>query len=365
MDLDELYMSKCLKLAERGKGYVSPNPLVGCVIVKDRKIIATGYHHKFGDKHAEIDALDKLRSKGISARGATLYVNLEPCCFYGKTPPCSLRIIKEGIKKVVIGVRDPNPKISGKSIKQFKKQGIKVIENILKEDCILINQTFFKWIKTGLPYVTLKIAQSKDGFVAYNHRRFKYITNLKSRREVHKMRIQHDAVLIGKNTALMDNPSLTVRHVKGRQPKRIVLDTNGELLFNKKFFNSAKLLNDKYKSLTLWVVNKDLDIQKFKNINILQVDLKENGRLDLKQILLKLAEQNISSILLEGGPTIWEDFLNNNLVDQFVLFKTAKEINQGIPAFRKIKLSDLKFIKKFTKKFATDTMFTGYFSIYK
>ncbi|MFC1656230.1 bifunctional diaminohydroxyphosphoribosylaminopyrimidine deaminase/5-amino-6-(5-phosphoribosylamino)uracil reductase RibD [Patescibacteria group bacterium] len=319
---EEKHMQQCISLAEKGKGHVSPNPLVGCVIVKNDEVIAEGYHHAFGEKHAEIDALDKVTG---GAKGATLYVNLEPCCFHGKTPPCTERIIKEGIAEVVIGVRDPNPGVAGKGISELKNSEIKVREGILEDECRVLNQFFFKWIATGLPYVTLKIAQTSDGFVAKEKCEKTIITNLESRTEVHRLRAWYDAVLIGKGTAIADKPLLNVRHVEGRDPKKIILDVEGEL---------AK-----------------------------KVPIK-NNRFDLKELLKELAKQNISSVLVEGGPTVWQSFLNENLADQVIIFTSSKEFGKGVPVLPEGDLKKLTYKKSLRKRFDDDVMLQGFLKFY-
>jgi len=335
MGSDKSYMKKCIELAKKGRGLVSPNPLVGCVIVKNGKIIAEGYHHTFGKKHAEIDALDKIAGK---AKNATLYVNLEPCCIYGKTPPCTDRIIKEGIKRVVIGNLDPNPSISGKGVLILQNSGIEVETNVLKKECRTLNQFFFKWITTGIPYVTLKIARTSDNFIAYPNGNCPNISCDKSRKEVHKLRSFYDAVLIGKNTALKDNPKLTVRKVKGRQPTRIVLDTNKELLNNQRL----NLFNDEYSKKTLIVSGKD----------------------SLKKKLEKLGQQGISSILVEGGPTIWDSFMKENLVDQIIVYTANKYFGSGIAYSKFFKIEDIKeiFQKRYTLE--EDKVIRKYLNIY-
>ena len=332
---DKKYIQTCLKLAKKGAGYVSPNPLVGCIIVRDEKIIARGYHHKYGEKHAEIDALDKIAGK---AKGATLYVNLEPCSIYGKTPPCTERIIKEKIGRVVIGCLDKNPLISGNGVKALKKAGIEVISGILESECERLNQFFFKWISTGMPYVTLKIAKTLDNFVAGPNGERINITGEESQKEVHKLRSLYDAVLIGKNTALKDNPKLTVRKVKGRQPFRIVLDSKGELLGNQKPY----LLSDKYADKTMVV----------------------KGKTTLKKLLSTFAKKNISSILVEGGPTIWSSFIKEKLVDQVIIYTSKKTFGTGIPYSNKFELDKLKTIYEYEYKKGTDDVKIKYLNVY-
>lgn len=351
---NELYIKRCIELAAKGKGLTSPNPLVGCVIVKNKKIISEGYHHKFGDKHAEVDALDKLK-KG-EAKGATLYVNLEPCSFKGKTPACTDRIIKEGISKVVFGSQDPNPKVNGAKI--LRNEGIEVTENVLPTACNRLNQFFFKWIATDLPYVTIKIAQTSDHFVAYPDGSPAKITNKKSRTYVHNMRRWYDAVLVGKGTVESDNPALTIRHVDGRQPLRLVLDTHGELISS-----SSKLNSDEYYDKTIWIVGEKA---KFKNSkNLKTIKCKTSGKhINLKDLLKKLAEKNISSLFVEGGPQIWQSFLDQGLVDQIQLFTAKKKFEKGLPTLPKSDIKDFQQNHAETTNFGSDEFEKIYLNLY-
>jgi diaminohydroxyphosphoribosylaminopyrimidine deaminase/5-amino-6-(5-phosphoribosylamino)uracil reductase len=358
---DEKYIKRCLELAKKGGGHVSPNPMVGCVIVKSGKMLSEGYHHRFGGKHAEIDALDK--AKGM-AKGSTLYVNLEPCCFYGKTPACTERIIEEGIKKVVTGVRDPNEKVNGKGLQKLKKAGIAVFEDVLKDECRMINQFYFKWIKTGIPYVTLKAAQTKDGFVAGKDGIPVQITCKESMQVVHRMRSFYDAVLIGKGTAIFDNPSLTVRLVEGRQPKRIVLDTKGEILKDGRF-KKYKLATDIYKENTIWIVGKDVKTHPDSTVKIIRSNLNKKGQLDLKDVLKELAKRNISSVMVEGGPQIWQSFIDERLADQVVLFTSPKKMNAGVKSLPgKNTFEDLKLSQVKRPSFGKDNSLQGYLNIH-
>lgn len=349
---DEDLMKKCLELASKGKGYVSPNPLVGCVIAKNNNVIAEGYHHAFGEKHAEIGALDKIKGE---AQGTTLFVNLEPCCFHGKTPPCIDRIIEEKISEVVIGAQDPNPEVAGKGINALRENGIKVRTKILEKECVELNQFFLKWVHTSIPYITIKIAETSDHFVAYKDGSCPNITNEESRTEVHKLRAWHDTVLVGKQTAKLDNPSLTVRQIKGRQPLRIVLDTHGKLLTqNNK--QKIKLLSDGYTDKTLWIVGEDIEVPNQLSIRVLKVPIAASGYIDLNILLSKLGKENISSILVEGGPRIWEAFLLQNLVDQIIVFTSPENFKEGIPVLPHMKLAEIPFEYENKKQFKEDMM---------
>jgi len=348
-------INRCISLAQKGAGYVSPNPMVGCVIVKNGKILSEGYHRKFGGKHAEIDALDKIKG---DARGSTLFVNLEPCCFKGKTPPCTERIIKEKISKVVFGTYDPNPKVSGKGAEALKKAGIEVISGIAEEKCRLLNQFFFKFIKNGLPYITLKIARTSDNFIAYPDGSCPNITNHKSRTFVHKTRSEYDAVLVGKGTVIKDNPALTIRHVSGRQPYRLILDTRSELISS-----SKKVLDDEYANKTLWIVSENAKISRPIKIQIIRCKSK-NNHIDLKDMLKKLATKNIGSVLVEGGPQIWSSFLKENLVDQIQLFTSNKTFKQGIKALPDQNPENIDSVTQNKHHFDSDLLETKYLKIY-
>ncbi len=233
---DEKMMLRCIQLAKKGAGYVSPNPLVGCVITKNNKIIAEGWHKKYGFAHAEVNAINSALRKGIDLKNSVLYVNLEPCSHYSKTPPCVNKIIENKIKKVVIGVKDPYRLVAGRGIKKLKENNIEVIAGVLENECIDLNKFFFKHVKNELPYITVKAAQTLDGKIADEKYKSKWISSAESRKLVHKLRSEYDAVLVGANTVKYDNPKLTVRHVKGRNPYRIVLDRNLKSDLSKNIF---------------------------------------------------------------------------------------------------------------------------------
>ena len=257
---DESYIQLTIEIAKKGEGNVSPNPLVGCVIIKDNRIIGAGYHQKFGEDHAEINAIN---SSAESLEGSTLYVNLEPCSHFGKTPPCVDRIIKEKIKRVVIGTLDINPLVSGNGVKALKKAGIEVKVGILEKECIELNKFFFKFITNMLPYVTLKAAQTLDGMIADKNNYSEWISSSESRKYVHWLRARYDAVLIGSETARIDNPKLTVRMVEGRNPYRVVLDSSLKLKSDLNLFKS----NSDNKTI---VITSEKNKSKLKKINQLE-----------------------------------------------------------------------------------------------
>jgi diaminohydroxyphosphoribosylaminopyrimidine deaminase/5-amino-6-(5-phosphoribosylamino)uracil reductase len=330
---DEEFMLRCIELARSGKGYVSPNPLVGAVIVKDKRVVGRGYHRKFGEAHAEIHA---LRDAGQKARGATLYVNLEPCSHYGKTPPCTDAIISSGIRRAVVGMIDPNPLVKGKGIRALTSAGVEVRAGILSEECRKLNEFFVKKMATGLPFVTLKIAQTLDGKIALPNGRSQWITSKESRKRVHQLRAEYDAVLLGARTARLDDPKLTVRFVKGRNPKRIVLDGNLSTP------SSSRLFSDCFRSQTIvFVRQSESEELKRKKVNlerrgvqIVEIMGRRDGTLPLKLVLESLVDLNILSVLVEGGQRVFTQFLDEGLVDRVLVFVAPKMYGcDGVPAF--------------------------------
>ena len=315
MNVHETYMQKAIDLAIKGRGNVSPNPLVGCVVVKNGSIIGEGYHKKFGYSHAEVDALNNCIE---DPSGGSIYVTLEPCNHYGKTPPCIDYIIKSGIRDVYISQLDPNPKMSGKSIELLKNAGINVKHDILVDKTKVINRFYSKWIINKVPYVIGKIAQDSRGFIAKNKSSV-WITNKKSKKNTHEIRSQVDAILIGKNTAIIDNPELTVREVIGNNPIRIILDTNRTLPLNLKVFTDRK-------SQTIVVCsNKLFNDSSTSSCDYISVNEK-NGILDLKHLLNKLGELGITSVILEGGSKLLNSFLIENLIDEFHLYSSKNSL---------------------------------------
>ncbi|MBI5404557.1 MAG: bifunctional diaminohydroxyphosphoribosylaminopyrimidine deaminase/5-amino-6-(5-phosphoribosylamino)uracil reductase RibD [Ignavibacteriae bacterium] len=321
MENKEFFIGECIKLAAKGAGNVSPNPLVGCVIVKNNRIIGKGWHRKFGGPHAEVNAISDAKKKGHSLKNSELYVNLEPCPHHGKTPPCTDLIIHEKISKVFIGIKDPNKSVNGKGIAKLKRAGIKVEYGILANACRELNKFFIKSVTKRLPYVTLKIAQSIDGKIALDNNKSKYITGNESLEFVHTLRSEYDAVLIGKNTAKLDNPSLTVRLVKGRNPFRIVIDRNSKLPAN------LKLFTDNNADKTIVINSTDGKFIPYKNI------------------IKALHELGINSILVEGGAGVFSGFIKENLFDDIYFISAPVIIGSGISPFRDFKITTLSEAK--------------------
>jgi len=318
-------MKLCFDLAKGGEGFVSPNPLVGAVIVKNKKIIGKGYHQEFGKPHAEVNAINSCTD---NPEGATLYCNLEPCSHTSKkTLPCVPIIIKCGIKKVVISNTDPNPAVSGKGIQALKDAGLEVVTEIMRDEGFEINRFFLTHIKRKLPYVTLKIARSLDGKIAAGDKRIK-ITGEIADVFTHSQRSIYDSVLVGRNTIDIDDPELNVRRVEGRNPKRIVID--GELNVNPK----SKCFNDADGRNTIIITsdkkhNEKIRIFENKEVNIIKLAAKDDGKLDLKKILLILYQMNIASIFVEGGKEIFSQFINQKLFDELIILQSAKILGKG------------------------------------
>ncbi len=335
---DESYIQLAIEIAKKGKGNVSPNPLVGCIIIKNDRIVGAGYHEKYGSNHAEVNAINSAKE---NIEGATLYTNLEPCSHQGLTPPCVDKIIENKIKRVVIGIMDMNPLVSGRGIRKLKSAGIDVKVGVLEKECIALNKFFFKYVTKKIPYVTLKAAQTLDGKIADVKGGSKWITSLPSRRFVHELRSKYDAVLVGLGTVLKDNPSLTVRLVEGRNPKRIVLDTKLELSTGHKLFS-----NNNDKNLIIITSKKNTNrISKIKRIRSKGADIifagEHKGKISLKSALKELAKRKISSVLVEGGNEIFNSFIKENLFDDLFVFISPKIIGCGIPVVGNIGIKSI------------------------
>ncbi len=337
---DESYIKLALEIAKKGNGQVSPNPLVGCIIVKNDRIIGAGYHEKYGENHAEINALKSCKE---ASEGSTLYVNLEPCSHHGKTPPCVDKIIESKLKRVVIGTLDMNPLVSGKGVRKLKSAGIDVKVGILEKECMNLNKFFFKYITTKIPFVSLKIAQTLDGRIADKHGDSKWITSINSRHHVHNMRASYDAVLVGSGTVKKDNPGLTVRLTEGRNPKRVIIDTDLSLSINLNLFS-----HNYDKNLIIITSKKSCErkrkIKKLQSLGVLVIFVKKDpdGRINMNQMLKELGNLNISSLLVEGGSKIFTSFIKNNLFDDIKLFISPKIIGNGLLTVNNIGINNIK-----------------------
>lgn len=334
---DEHYMKLALKQAAKGSGYASPNPMVGAVIVKQNKIIGQGYHECCGQNHAEVNA---IRKSTESVEGATLYVTLEPCCHHGKTPPCTDLIIRHKIGRVVIGVTDSNPLVSCQGIHCLQEAGIEITTGILENECRNLNEVFFHYMETRLPYVTVKYAQTLDGRIATKTGRSQWISSSASLTFAHKLRVEHDAILVGIGTVVKDNPTLTVRHVRGRNPLRIVVDSDLTIS------TQANVMQNLSRIPTLIVTTRKVSDKKSRQLSsagadIMRVAADRYGRVDLKKMMPLLASRNISSVLIEGGAQIITSVLKQNLVNRLVTVIAPKIIGQGIEAVGDLNIRNL------------------------
>ncbi|MGZ6292879.1 MAG: bifunctional diaminohydroxyphosphoribosylaminopyrimidine deaminase/5-amino-6-(5-phosphoribosylamino)uracil reductase RibD [Syntrophales bacterium] len=325
---DEFYMKRALSLARRGEAWVTPNPMVGAVIVKKGRIIGEGYHQKFGGNHAEINAINDV---GEPIKGATIYINLEPCTHYGKTPPCIERVIAAKPARVVIGTPDANPVVAGKGIEALKRHGIKTTVGVLEESCKELNEKFFKFMRTGIPFITLKFAQSIDGRIATASGHSRWISSEQSLKFAHALRSHHDAVLVGFGTLSKDDPELTVRLVRGRSPLRIVADSHLRMSLE------ARILKDQDKAKTMVVTTNNADRKKRVlltdlGIEVVTVDTDEHRRVDLMRLLMELGKRNISSVLVEGGAAIITSILAEQLPDRVVIIIAPKIVGKGLDA---------------------------------
>ena len=319
IDMHEAFMSRALELARKGQGKVSPNPMVGCVLVKDGEIIGEGFHEEFGGDHAEVSAFNNSHKDPLDA---TAYINLEPCCLTGKTPPCTDALIHNSISEVYIGMLDPNPAIKGKGVEALKKAGIKVHLGIMAEEAERLNRPFSKWMTTGLPWVVAKVAQTPDGFMGINSDTSVWLTGEEAKKYTHRLRSQVDAVLIGRQTAQVDNPSLTVRESLGNNPKRIILDTNRKLPLDLNIFQDKQA-----ETIVLCSASRFARSNTY-YCHYLPVQ-EEEGKLSTKDILQVLAKEGILSILIEGGREVLQSFANDNLLDQIYIYTSSNYIKNA------------------------------------
>ncbi len=312
-------MRLAIELAKKAHGMTNPNPVVGAVIVKNGNIVGRGYHEKAGLPHAEISA---LRNAGRVARGATLYVTLEPCNHFGRTPPCTDSIITSGIKKVVIGMKDPNPLNNGSGMKKLRKYGIKIISGILEKECESINKPYIKFITTGMPYVTVKVAQSLDGKIATKTGDSKWISSEDSRRFVHELRSRVDAVMVGANTVIRDDPALLSKIPGAKQPARIIITGNSKIP------PQAKIFSTRERSPVI----------------IVKSGSSNSGKTDLVKLLKLLGRQNIMHILVEGGGELIALLAEKGLIDRFFIFIAPKIIG-GRNAKTSVEGNGINYVK--------------------
>jgi diaminohydroxyphosphoribosylaminopyrimidine deaminase / 5-amino-6-(5-phosphoribosylamino)uracil reductase len=324
MPTHEIYMRRCLELAQLGMGNVSPNPMVGAVIVHNDRIIGEGYHQKYGEAHAEVNAVNQVISKFADhaelLRNSTIYVSLEPCAHYGKTPPCADLLIKHQLPKVVVGCRDPFEQVNGRGIEKLQAAGIEVIIGVLEDECKWLNRRFFTRVQQHRPYIILKWAQTIDGFFAPADGKQFWITGEESRKLVHQWRGEEDAILVGTNTAAIDNPQLNVRYGKGRAPKRVVIDRKLKLDSELHVFNqSVETLVFNEVKTDISGKNKYIALEDFNNYVP-------------QYILYQLYLQDIQSVIIEGGAHTLNTFIDAGLWDEARIFTGKVELKTGIKA---------------------------------
>jgi diaminohydroxyphosphoribosylaminopyrimidine deaminase / 5-amino-6-(5-phosphoribosylamino)uracil reductase len=314
-------MSRCLSLAARGLGKVAPNPLVGCVILHNDQVIAEGYHMAYGQPHAEVNAIAAVADKSLLAE-CTLVVNLEPCSHHGKTPPCADLIVAHRLKRVVIGCTDPNPLVAGKGIKKLQKAGIEVISGVLENECRELNRRFITFQEKKRPYIILKWAQTRDGFISRKYpftKQDNWITCAESKKLVHRWRAEEPAIMIGTNTAILDNPELTVRLVEGENPLRVVIDEHLSIPLSHHVFSAD--------SETLIFTAIKAAAQE--HITYLKTDFSKNI---LPFVMHTLHERGVSSVIVEGGAHLLNSFLEDDLWDEARVFTGSKEFGEGLAA---------------------------------
>ena len=360
---DRQFMERALKLAEKGRGRTSPNPLVGCVIVRDGEIVGEGYHEQAGLPHAEINA---LKQAGDRAAGATMYVSLEPCNIHGRTPPCTDAIISAGIKKVVVATDDLNPKVAGKGMAVLKKAGIQVECGIFKDRARKLNESYNKYMTTGLPFVTLKVAMSLDGKIATKTGSSRWITGEEAREVVHRMRADSDAVLTGAGTVNADNPSLTARlDEEGiRQPVRVILSGDGSIDENSYVVTSARDLQ------TILFATEKITLRKKDRLEALGIEVvvikSDKAYVSLRRVLAELGKRQIVSVMVEAGTALITAFIESGAYDKTVVFVAPKVIGgKDAPTFfAGSGISDIKdaSVLKFSdiKKVGNDVMIEAY-----
>ncbi len=353
---DKKCMELALKLAEKGSGNVSPNPMVGAVIAKNKKIIGKGFHEKFGSNHAEVNA---IKNAGKKTAKSTLYVSLEPCCHFGKTPPCAKAIIAAGIKKVFVAMKDPNPLVSGKGIVELEKAGIKVEIGLLEKEARKLNEKYVYWMESKKSFVALKFAITSNGMVSWGDGIRKKISSKESIKKMHEMRTEFDAILAGIGTVKKDNPMLTTHGRRGKTPYRIILDTNFEIPLNAKVFGKDKKC---IIATTKKAIKKKKTKEKVleKKAILLQFGEK-NGNVDLKELLNVLGKSNISSVMVEGGQKILTSFIAEKMAQKAFVFVSPKIVENGLFFVDRKKVKKFKLKNCVAEKSGKDVLIEGYF----
>ncbi|HWQ79429.1 MAG TPA: bifunctional diaminohydroxyphosphoribosylaminopyrimidine deaminase/5-amino-6-(5-phosphoribosylamino)uracil reductase RibD [Anaerovoracaceae bacterium] len=320
-DRNIYYMKRALELAGKGTGRTNPNPLAGAVIVKGGRIIGEGWHEKYGCTHAEVNAVN---SAAESVKESTVYVNLEPCCHYGKTPPCTELLIREGVKRVVVGTLDPNPLIAGRGAQRLREAGVEVIVGVLDQECKRLNEVFFHYIQTRKPFVVLKAAMSLDGKIAAPSGESRWITGEAAREDVQLLRNRYSAVMTGVGTVIQDDPELTCRAEGGRNPRRIILDSGLRIP------PGSKALTDQQKNPTFIACTERASPESADRLSALGAELlyceSKDDRIDLEDLLEKLGGRGIDSVLLEGGSAVNGSAFSQGIVNKIILYVAPKII---------------------------------------
>lgn len=337
---DRFYIKRCFELAQKGLGRTSPNPLVGSVVVHDQRIIGEGYHHQCGEAHAEVNALNSVKERDLLPF-STLYVNLEPCSHYGKTPPCALRIIDERVKRVVISNVDPYEKVAGRGIQLLRNEGIEVVTGVLEEEGAWLNRRFFTFHQKKRPYIILKWAQTRDGFMDIDRLQSpidssNWITNDEMNSLVHRWRAEEDAIMIGSNTAINDNPQLNVRHWVGESPIRVVIDTEHQIASDYHIFDGSV-------PTFIFVDKPYSDL----NTTIEQIELPRTQRLGF--VMDSLYQRGVQSVIIEGGKLLLQSMIDGNLWDEARVLTGSKHFGKGLsaPIISKLPISSESLIGDF------------------
>lgn len=328
---EEKYMRRAIELAKKGSGHVNPNPLVGAVIVRDGEIIGEGYHECYGQLHAERNAIANAKKRGNSLEGSTIYVTLEPCCHYGKTPPCTEAIIEEKIARVVVGSDDPNPLVSGKGFQMLREKGIEVIPHFLKEECDAMNHVFFHYIRTGTPYVAMKYAMTMDGKIACYTGDSKWVTDEESRAHVQTLRNHYKGIMAGIGTVLADDPMLNCRIEGGRDPIRIIADSHLRIPIDSQLVRTAgqqplivACLPDADEEKAAQLQEKGVEVLRIPGVTTADITEEQKEVISLPVLMKELGARKIDGILLEGGGQLNESALQAGIVDRIYCYIAPK-----------------------------------------
>jgi len=354
---DEDYLRRVLTLAKKGAGMVSPNPLVGAVVVKDGRVVGEGFHRKAGEFHAEVSAIQKAGSR---SEGATLYLNLEPCVHFGRTPPCADFIISKGIKRVVCSMEDPNPLVSGNGFSKLRQAGIEVDVGKLEKEASRLNEIYLRYVTTGLPFVILKWAQTLDGRIATRTGESKWISSESSRRYVHRLRSHMDAVLVGVETVLRDDPRLSPYLIKGRPPVKIVMDSKLRIPLHARVFQGARLIL----ATTTSASKGRIEDAKAQGAGVWLLPSTKDGLVDMIELMKEAGRRQITSILIEGGSRVAASALKAGIVNKLMIFIAPKLLGDGTPAVSDLGIKQIMqapVLKEISiRRCGTDLIYTAY-----